>query len=164
MLVYSFWGNGFCLYDGNNDGLLTFDNPVFYSGSTHGYEAKFIDYDNDSDLDIVTVCTGSYAPLRLHVYDSNNNIFTQSTYSLPNNEIAYAPFFEFGDINGDGRLDIFIPEAFDVHIGVQNADKSFSLQSINQSKHLVNFTVPMDIDYSMILIMMASQILQIFTL
>jgi len=47
MLVYSFWNNGFYLYDGNANGFMTFDAPTFFSCSTHGYEAIFIDYDAD---------------------------------------------------------------------------------------------------------------------
>ena len=109
MLVYSFWNNGFYLYDGNDNGFMTFDAPTFFSCSTHGYEAIFIDYDADGDLDIVSACSGSHAPLLLHVFDNTNNSFTHNVY---------------GDVNSIG----FMPVNGGFTLAIQNVDKSFEME------------------------------------
>jgi hypothetical protein len=127
MLVYSFWNNGFYLYDGNNNGFLTFDAPTFFSCSTHGYEAIFIDYDADGDLDIVSACSGSNAPLLLHVFDNTNNSFTHNVYGDVNST-QYSLDLKHGDVNGDGRMDFFMPIDGGFTLATQNADKSFEME------------------------------------
>jgi len=127
MLVYSFWNNGFYLYDGNANGFMTFDAPTFFSCSTHGYEAIFIDYDADGDLDIVSACSGSHNPLLLHVFDNTNNSFTHNTYGDVNS-IGYSLDFKHGDANGDGRMDFFIPDNGGFTLFTQNANKSFEME------------------------------------
>jgi hypothetical protein len=127
MLVYSFWNNGFYLYDGNDDGFMTFDAPTFFSCSTHGYEAFFIDYDADGDLDIVSACSGSHAPLKLHVFDNNNNSFTHNVYGDVNS-IGYSFDLKYGDVNGDDRMDFFMPDNGGFNLAIQNADKSFEME------------------------------------
>ncbi len=100
----------------------------FFSFSTHGYKAFFIDYDGDGDLDIVTACSGSHAPIKLHVFDNNNNSFTHFTFG-PNDKIGYAQNLEYGDANGDGRMDFFMPWGIGGFVlAIQNADKSFKLE------------------------------------
>lgn len=125
MLVYSFWDNGFYLFDGNSNGFLTFDTPKFFSCSTHGYEAFFIDYDNDGDLDIVSACSGSHAPLKLHIFDNHNNQFTHASYGI-DNRIGYSIHLKQGDVNGDGRMDFFMPIKGGYTVAIQNEDKSFT--------------------------------------
>ena len=127
MLVYSFWNNGFYLYDGNANGFMTFDAPTFFSCSTHGYEAIFIDYDADGDLDIVSACSGSHNPLLLHVFDNTNNSFTHNVYGDVNT-IGYSLDFKHGDANGDGRMDFFIPDNGGFTLFTQNADKTFDME------------------------------------
>lgn len=127
MLVYSFWNNGFFLYDGNDNGFMTFDTPKFFSCSTHGYEAIFIDYDADGDLDIVSACSGSAAPLLLHVFDNSNNSFTHNVYG-DMNSTNYSIDFKYGDVNGDDRMDFFMPDGGGFTLAVQNPDKSFEME------------------------------------
>ena len=127
MLVYSFWNNGFYLYDGNDNGFMTFDAPTFFSCSTHGYEAIFIDYDADGDLDIVSACSGSHNPLLLHVFDNTNNSFTHNVYGDVNT-IGYSLDFKHGDANGDGRMDFFMPDNGGFTLFTQNANKSFEME------------------------------------
>ena len=128
MLVYSFWDNGFYLFDGNSNGFLTFDNPKFFSCSTHGYEAFFIDYDNDGDLDIVSACSGSHAPLKLHIFDNHNNQFTHKSYGIEN-RIGYSLHLQHGDVNGDGRMDFFMPIGGGYTLAIQNEDKTFTIKA-----------------------------------
>lgn len=127
MLVYSFWDNGFYLYNGNDNGFMTFDDPTFFSCSTHGYEAIFIDYDADGDLDIVSACSGSNNPLLLHVFDNANNSFTHNVYGDVNS-IGYSIDLKHGDANGDGRMDFFMPDNGGFTLATQNADKSFEME------------------------------------
>ena len=127
MLVYSFWNNGFYLYDGNDNGFMTFDAPTFFSCSTHGYEAIFIDYDADGDLDIVSASSGSHNPLLLHVFDNTNNSFTHNVYGDVNT-IGYSLDFKHGDANGDGRMDFFMPDDGGFTLFTQNANKSFEME------------------------------------
>jgi len=127
MLVYSFWNNGFYLYDGNDNGFMTFDPPTFFSCSTHGYEAIFIDYDADADLDIVSACSGSHAPLLLHVFDNTNNSFTHNEYG-DINSIGYSIDLKHGDVNGDARMDFFMPTDGGFTLAIQNANKTFEME------------------------------------
>jgi len=128
MLIYSFWDNGFYLFDGNSNGFLTFNNPKFFPCSIHGYEAFFIDYDKDGDLDIVSACSGSHAPLKLHVFDNHNNQFTHAAYGI-DNRIGYSIHLKQGDVNGDGRMDFLMPIGGGYTLAIQNEDKTFTIKA-----------------------------------
>lgn len=133
MLVYDFWKNGFYLYDGNGLGFMTFDPPEFYSCSIHGYEAFFIDYDKDGDLDIVSACSGSAVSVTLHIFDNENNSFKHSDYQIEGQGQAYAYHLQRGDANGDGRMDFFMPTNGGFTLATQNEDKSFTMKFFNDN-------------------------------
>lgn len=87
---------------GRNNASGTFTTVTFPALNAVDGESKFIDYDNDGDLDLI-VCAIN-GPERVYLnsgtgtYSLQSNIVTQVTDSSLDVEVA--------DFNGDGRLDI----------------------------------------------------------
>jgi hypothetical protein len=123
MLVYGFWQNGFSLYTGGN-GVMNFSNIQNFTAGTHGYDAKFVDYDNDGDLDILTITSGSAANVFFHTFTNNGGVFSQASYSLAAQD--FYPNYEYVDLNGDGLIDVIANSKQKLNILIQNADHTFT--------------------------------------
>ena len=123
MLVYGFWVNGFSLYTGGN-GVMNFSNIQNFTAGTHGYDAKFVDYDNDGDLDILTITSGSAAIVFFHTFTNNGGIFTQASYSLASQD--FYPNYEYVDLNSDGLIDVLANSINKLNILIQNANHTFT--------------------------------------
>jgi hypothetical protein len=76
--------------------------------SGHSRMIKAADIDGDGDLDILT--GGAYqSQLRLFVRDSVNHTWTDATAQLPQ-QLTSIGDAEFGDVDGDGDLDIVLAD------------------------------------------------------
>lgn len=91
------------VYQNNGNGTFNV-TPVFDPGY-HSSELKWIDLDNDNDLDIAG-CMGTsinnYNSFKIFE-NKGNNIFTE-IYETSNSQ----PDFSYGDYNNDGRTDILL--------------------------------------------------------
>jgi len=134
MLMYYYWGNGFYLYTGNGNGIMSFNpNPKKYSTGTHGGETKFVDYDNDGDLDIFSLSAGSGARSGFHVFENVNNRFAKTSYYTQSNAsfmMNRCSFYK--DFNNDNLIDALVYDkaGYDGFQGaslfMQGADHRFS--------------------------------------
>lgn len=110
MLMYHYWSNGFYLYTGDGNGMLSFiATPLLLGTGTHGGEAKFVDFDNDGDLDIFSVSAGSAAINQFHTFTNNNSVFTKTSYQTDNIFGDTGRLYTFyKDFNGDNLIDAFV--------------------------------------------------------
>lgn len=130
MLVYGLWQNGFSLYTGGN-GVMNFSSIQNFTAGTHGYEAKFKDYDNDGDLDILTITSGSANTVYFHTYTNTNGSFVHASYSL--NDDKFYPNYEYVDINNDGLMDVMANSDSNLVMLFQNPNHTFTATSQNIS-------------------------------
>ena len=64
-------GTHMLLYKNNSGGLFTYDNAVSVTQQGYGFQALFLDYDDDGDLDLGI--TGIRGDIRLLRNDGGNN-------------------------------------------------------------------------------------------
>lgn len=139
ILVTDFWANGMRLYNGN--GNFTFTLAHNLPTGTHGAKGKFYDMDQDGDLDIVNISSGSAARVSLHVFENTGNTFSKSSSEsilgadFPQEDYGFNPVFFILDLNRDNRIDVI---SFSTHGAagnkermnswIQNADKTFTAE------------------------------------
>ncbi len=102
------------LYLSNGSGLDTV--PYWLSDSIYSLGGKFLDVDNDGDLDLFVGIYGGRARLYLNIGDTleRNPSWTSSV-------IGYANQVAVGDINNDGYIDVVVANMGDVHIYMNNS-------------------------------------------
>ena len=108
---------------GTTDVLLINDGAGFFTDETaarlgananvaFGTAAGIDDVDNDGDNDIVKISTlYSAAPFDIGVfilYNDGAGVFNSLPFQEPPNNSPY--FIDLGDLNGDGKLDIFVEQ------------------------------------------------------
>ncbi|MBD3232430.1 MAG: T9SS type A sorting domain-containing protein [candidate division Zixibacteria bacterium] len=85
----------------NVDGQLQ-DTPGWLSDEAdHGMDAQFVDIDNDYDLDLAVLTSGS--PVKIY-YNNNGTIETSPGWQSATSDNGNS--FDFADLNGDGYLDL----------------------------------------------------------
>lgn len=146
ILVTDFWANGMRLYNGNGDFTFTLAHNL--PTGTHGAKGKFNDIDQDGDLDIVNVSSGSGSRVSLHIFENIGNTFNKSISqkvtgrNFPIEDYGFNPVLFILDINRDNRLDVISfswPGSTMQRIctWIQNADKTFTaeVQRISRDMH-----------------------------
>lgn len=132
LLVADFWGNGMRLYNGGAN--LNYSLAQTLPTGTHGAKGKFIDFDDDGDLDIINISSGSSAIVSLHIFENTNSVFTKSSYQTNASphfynqpDRGFVPKFYILDLNNDGKLDVIGVSEFERRLDtwIQQPDKSF---------------------------------------
>lgn len=110
-----------------NNGDLTFTDITFQSGATDtqiAMGALFFDYDNDGDLDIYLTHDANQANI-LYQNDGTGH-FTNVAAAANANYAGQGMGVDFGDVNNDGHLDIYITNLYDNTLLVNNGNGTFS--------------------------------------
>jgi hypothetical protein len=124
------YGGGITVYDINNDGWDdvsipnagdsvhtyinnqgVFEYHHFFAQNGDGRQIVFGDYDNDGDADAAIATSGGYPSL----YEQVGNLeFIDVSYKLnpADLEPSFMSGITFGDVNGDGLLDIYLTNYF----------------------------------------------------
>lgn len=99
------------LYLNNGDG--TFEKVTDFNIVNDGkdsWSSNWVDYDNDGDLDLFITSRNGQAN---SLYKNNGDAtFTEITENEILNDIGYASSSEWGDIDNDGDLDLYITKSF----------------------------------------------------
>ncbi|MGO4707833.1 T9SS type A sorting domain-containing protein [Chryseobacterium sp. 2TAF14] len=139
ILVADFWANGMRLYNGNGDFTFTLAHTL--PTGVHGAKGKFNDIDQDGDLDIVNISSGSAAVVTLHVFENLGNTFNKSSSATITGTDFHQPdhgyniVFFILDLNRDNRHDV-ISFSTDgaannkerMNSWIQNVDKTFTAE------------------------------------
>jgi hypothetical protein len=88
LLVSNYFANGIVVYLGN--GALQFDGGTRHDTATHGGPSLITDFDNDGNLDVITLSFGSGNPVRMHLFRG-----------LGNGALGPKTTFETGLANGE---------------------------------------------------------------
>jgi len=128
MDVYIGGGGSFsCFYANNGDGSFTqINNSLLTNVVGSNYGPAWVDYDNDSDLDLFLQI--AFSPNLLFM-NNNNGIFTKVTvapFLIGNENAQGGP--TFGDYDNDGDLDLFLTNV-NGHVNkfyVNNGDGTFT--------------------------------------
>jgi enediyne biosynthesis protein E4 len=110
-----------------NNGNLTFTNIVAESGASDpqlSMGAMFFDYDNDGDSDLYLTHDGNQ-PNILYQNDGAGN-FTDVSVASGTNYAGFGMGVDFGDINNDGWLDIYITNLSSNTLFLNNGDGTFT--------------------------------------
>ncbi len=110
-----------------NNGDLTFTDVTEASGALDqqiSMGAVFLDYDNDGDPDLYLTHDGNQANI-LYQNDGSGH-FTDVSESSGTNVAGEGMGVDFGDINNDGWLDLYITNRFENTLLLNNADGTFS--------------------------------------
>lgn len=106
-----------------NNGDNTFSDETEMRGVTDNLIAMgaiFFDYDNDLDLDLYLVHDG-YGPNILYK-NSGNGYFVDVAIQSNTNVSAFGMGVDFGDINNDGWLDLYITNQYENVLLLNNGD------------------------------------------
>ncbi len=110
-----------------NNGNLTFEDITESSGTSDtqlSMGAMFFDYDNDGDPDLYLTHDGNQAYIMLQ-NDGTGNFMDVSASSGTNYE-GLGMGVDFGDVNNDGWLDIYITNLSYNTLYLNNGDGTFS--------------------------------------
>ncbi len=150
-----------------NNGNLTFTDKAKEMGvNDKGYstQAVFFDYDRDGDLDLF-VLNHNIKVLRNfdaafvkkmvdpdagdRLYRNDNNHFTDITQpaGIISNPIGYGLSVTVSDINNDGWPDLYVSNDYveEDYLYINNKDGSFTDKLKEQSGHISNFSMGVDI-------------------
>ncbi|MCB9068378.1 MAG: VCBS repeat-containing protein [Calditrichae bacterium] len=70
------------------------------------YASTWLDFDNDSDLDIFIVRTPDLGPI---LFQNDSGFFTQVQNQVGFNSITNSTGMSWGDYDNDGDLDVYLP-------------------------------------------------------
>lgn len=108
-------------------GQVSFTNIIMESGTSDpqaSMGAMFFDYDNDGDSDLYLTHDANQ-PYKLFQNDGTGN-FVDVSASSGTNYSGQGMGVDFGDINNDGWLDIYITNLSDNTLYLNNGDGTFS--------------------------------------
>lgn len=111
----------------HNNGDLTFTDITFQAGATDtqiAMGALFFDYDNDGDLDIYLTHDANQANI-LYQNDGTGH-FTNVAAAANANYAGQGMGVDFGDVNNDGHLDIYITNLYENTLLVNTGYGTFS--------------------------------------
>jgi hypothetical protein len=113
------WGLGLVL--GNGDG--TFQPPIKIVGyDTYGAYGGIGagDFNKDGNLDFAVLSLVGYGPVQLSIYlnDGHGNFTPGSSYTIGTTGVRMARTLATTDLNGDGNLDLVVPERLSVAVAV----------------------------------------------
>lgn len=110
-----------------NNGNLTFTDITFLSGATDtqiAMGALFFDYDNDNDLDLYLTHDANQ-PNILYQNDGSGH-FIDVSAATNTNHGGQGMGVDFGDVNNDGHLDLYITNLYENTLLLNNGNGSFS--------------------------------------
>lgn len=110
-----------------NNGDLSFTDITFQSGATDtqiAMGALFFDYDNDGDLDLYLTHDANQANI-LYQNDGTGHFINVAAAANADYE-GQGMGVDFGDVNNDGHLDIYITNLYENTLLVNNGNGTFS--------------------------------------
>ncbi len=103
----SLMGGANFLFINDGDGSFTFKEAgALTSAGGHTYGAAFSDFNNDGVKEAITANWGSSVQLFIR----NESTYVWVNESSLSEQILYASSISVGDVNGDGKQDVFIPQ------------------------------------------------------
>jgi hypothetical protein len=115
-----------------NIGNSTFSNFTLPSGATNlniSMGAVFLDYDNDSDLDLYLTHDAN-RPFILYQNNGSGH-FTDVSAQSGANIAAMGMGVDFGDVNNDGWLDLYITNLLDNALLLNNGNGTFTNSAVS---------------------------------
>jgi PKD repeat protein/predicted nucleotidyltransferase len=110
------------IYRNNKDGTFTKQDKILLEGIYNG-SAKWGDYDNDGDLDILLTGLNIRNGVISKIYRNHgDNIFIEQAGII----LSQQRFGSWGDYDNDGDLDIFLAGTSDPKIYKNNGNNTFS--------------------------------------
>ncbi|MEL6865529.1 MAG: VCBS repeat-containing protein, partial [Bacteroidota bacterium] len=110
-----------------NQGNTTFVDEVYSSGATDFKKAMgavFFDYDNDNDLDLYLTHDGNEEFI-LYQNDGEGN-FLDVSVSANADMRGLGMGVDFGDVNNDGYLDLYVTNLLENFLLLNNGDGTFT--------------------------------------